>query len=55
MDNTIKLVHMVRASLNELEVRGERNLDTLLGCIRVLEAVEQALTAPKEAEEVSNG
>ena len=55
MDDTTKLLHMVRMTLNEIEVRGRDNMDKLLGCINALETIEQILAAPEEEKEEVNG
>lgn len=45
----IKLIQMVIATLNCVEVRGKDNLDRLLGCINALENIVRAqLAAPTE-------
>lgn len=40
MEDTTKLLRMVRVTLNDIEVKGKENLDKLLGCINALESVE---------------
>lgn len=53
-------IRVMKNTLNSIEVRGKDNLDKLLGCILVLEQIEDSLaTKPTEVDtevdtEVSN-
>lgn len=59
MDPT--LIKLVISTLNDVEVKGKKNLDKLLGCINALESVVQVMeapssnVAPKNEQEVDNG
>ena len=55
MEDTLKLLNMVWATLNEIKVSGKDNLDKLLGCINALETIEHVITVPKEEKEENNG
>lgn len=41
----------VIAALGTISVSGEQNLDTLLGCIRVLRDIDRKMKEPKEEPE----
>ena len=61
MDDLVKLIQMVIATLDDVEVKGKHNLDKLLGSINALENVVQVLrepsafSAPVEREEENGG
>lgn len=43
------------ATLNSIDVRGQDNMDKLLGCILALERMENELKNPVNKEEDSDG
>lgn len=48
--DTLKVIKMVIATLNCVEVKGRENLDGLLGCINALEKVVQTMGGEQEEE-----
>ena len=52
--DTVTLVQMTLSTLNTIEVKGQKNLNALLGCMNALETVVQQLTT-KNQEAESNG
>lgn len=47
MTSNIQMLEAVVCALNGIEVKGEKNLDALLGCIQTIKQVHDALL-PKE-------
>ena len=50
MTETVMKIEAVINTLNRIEVKGQQNLDGLLGCIQTLQQIRAILTAPKEEE-----
>lgn len=55
MNDTVSLVRLVVATLNDIEVKGKHNLDKLLGSINALDSVVHILEANTTCKEESNG
>ncbi len=45
------IISLVISTLNTVEVKGEDNMDKLVGCIRALRTVAKALEAPTGSAE----
>lgn len=50
-----KLVNALIVSLNEIEVKGKKNMDTLLGCIQALERLQEIIDGGVYHERKSEG
>ena len=55
MTEAIMKIEAVINTLNRIEVKGQQNLDGLLGSIQTLQQVRVILTAPKEKGDEPNG
>lgn len=51
----VTIIKLVLNTLDDIEVKGKKNIDAMLGCMNALESFIQEAENKKEAEVVDNG
>lgn len=51
----ITIIKLVLNTLDDIEIKGKKNIDAMLGCMNALESFIHEAEAQKESEVVDNG